>query len=144
MMGSGTAWHVLSSQGQTTAGSSTYFSPNCEIRYFFALRRAAIEKWRYIGQVMSELAPDDLNLGPNPEVIAKRLGQAAVLVHIPTNRIFELNETGTRVWELLGQGLDPHHIVRQLVEEFAVEHDRAAEEVRRLLVQLRTEGLLVS
>jgi len=93
---------------------------------------------------MSEFAPEELNLGPNPEVIAKRLDQAAVLVHIPTNRIFELNETGTRIWELLGEGLDPNGIVRQLREEFDVEHGWAADEVRSFLEQLRTVGLLIS
>ena len=93
---------------------------------------------------MSKFTPDDLQLGPNPEVIAKRLDQAAVLVHIPTNRIFELNKTGTRVWELLGQGLDPDHIVRQLVQRFEVEPGRAADAVASFLAQLRTEGLLAS
>jgi hypothetical protein len=97
-----------------------------------------------MGEKIVSNSVEDLNLGPNPEVIAKRLGQAAVLVHIPTNRIFELNETGTRVWELLGQGLDPDRIVRQLVEEFDVDGGRAADEVSTLLVQLRAEGLLVS
>ena len=48
----------------------------------------------------------NLVLRPNPEVIAKRLDQTTVLVDISTSRIFELNETGTRIWELLGQGLN--------------------------------------
>jgi Coenzyme PQQ synthesis protein D (PqqD) len=26
--------------------------------------------------------------------------------HLPTNRIFELNDTGMRVWELIAQGHD--------------------------------------
>jgi Coenzyme PQQ synthesis protein D (PqqD) len=44
-------------------------------------------------------------LPSNPEVIAKRLKQASVLVDIPKSGIFELNETGTRIWELTGEGL---------------------------------------
>jgi hypothetical protein len=81
-------------------------------------------------------------LRPNPDVIAKQLDNATILVHIPTNRIFELNETGSRVWELLGQGRDAHSIVRHLVDEFDVEDERAADEVKNLLVRLCTEGLL--
>jgi len=91
---------------------------------------------------MGEITPDGLDLGPNPEVIAKRLGDAAVLVHIPSNRIFELNETGTRVWELLGLNLGRDQIVQQLVQEFEVEQERAANEVESLLAQLRSEGLV--
>jgi hypothetical protein len=78
----------------------------------------------------------------NPEVIAKRLDKATVLVDVPTSRIFELNETGTRIWELLGEGLDPDSIMHQLVNEFEVEHAQAEDEVNKLLVRLRTEGLL--
>ena len=88
--------------------------------------------------------PDpDIALRPSPDVISKRLDEATVLVHIPTNRIFELNETGTRVWELLGRGLDTNTIVDFLVEEFDVDTARASNEVNDLLIQLRTKDLLV-
>jgi len=92
----------------------------------------------------AEFTPDpDIALRPSPEVISKRLDEATVLVHIPTNRIFELNETGTRVWELLGQGLDTNTIVGFLVEEFDVDKALASNEVNDLLIQLRTKDLLV-
>ena len=92
----------------------------------------------------AEFTPDpDIALRPSPEVISKRLDEATVLVHIPTNLIFELNETGTRVWELLGQGLDTNTIVGFLVEEFDVDKARASNEVNDLLIQLRTKDLLV-
>jgi coenzyme PQQ synthesis protein D (PqqD) len=81
---------------------------------------------------------------PNPEVIAKRLDQATVLVDISTSRIFELNETGTRVWELLGQGLNVEQIVQHLVSEFEVQNSQAAEELKTLLSQLRDQGLVAA
>jgi hypothetical protein len=65
------------------------------------------------------------------------------VVDVPTSRIFELNETGTRVWELLGEGLDQESIVRQLVAEFDVERIQVVDEVENLLERLQTEGLLV-
>jgi hypothetical protein len=61
-----------------------------------------------------------------------------VLVHFPTSRIFELNETGTRVWEMLGQGLDADRIVERLVDEFDVEDARVADEVKDLLSDCKT------
>ena len=92
---------------------------------------------------MNEFALN-LVLRPNPEVIAKRLDQTTVLVDISTSRIFELNETGTRVWELLGQGLDVEHMVQHLVSEFEVEDSQAAEELKTLLSQLRDQGLVAA
>ena len=86
----------------------------------------------------------NLVLRPNPEVIAKRLDQTTVLVDISTSRIFELNETGTRIWELLGQGLNVEQIVQHLVSEFEVEDSQAAEELKTLLSQLQDQGLVAA
>jgi hypothetical protein len=92
---------------------------------------------------LSEFALN-LVLHPNPDVIAKRLDQTTVLVDISTSRIFELNETGTRIWELLGQGLNVEQIVQHLVSEFEVEDSQAAEELKTLLFQLRDQGLVAA
>jgi hypothetical protein len=81
---------------------------------------------------------------PNSDVIAKRLDQTSVLVHIPTNRIFELNETGSRVWEMIGESLGTDQIVQRLADEFDVEEAQAANEVNELLTRLGNEGLLSS
>ena len=92
---------------------------------------------------MSHFAAD-LMWRPNPEVIAKRLDQDTVLVDISTSRIFELNETGTRIWELLGQGLNVEQILQHLVSEFEVEDSQAAEELKTLLSQLQDQGLVAA
>jgi hypothetical protein len=76
------------------------------------------------------------------DVIAKRLDNATVIVDIPTSRIFELNETGSRIWDLLGDGRDTESIVRCLMDEFDVEHSRATDEVSQLLALLRSQGLI--
>jgi hypothetical protein len=91
----------------------------------------------------SDAPPPNQRLRLNPDVISKRLDQATVLVDISTSRIFELNEIATRVWELVGQGLGADGIVRHLLDEYDVEHARAADEVSSLLERLRVESLLV-
>jgi hypothetical protein len=94
---------------------------------------------------VSKPAPDGMAaVRQNSDVIAKRLDQTSVLVHIPTNRIFELNETGSRVWEMIGESLNADQIVRRLTDEFEVEEAQAAKEVTELLTRLRDEGLLLS
>jgi len=93
---------------------------------------------------MTDFAAVGVTLRPNPEVICRHLDQGAVLVDVPANRIFELNGTGATVWELLGQGFDVERIVSQLVQEFEVEPACARDEVNRLVVRLRAEGLIIS
>jgi hypothetical protein len=79
---------------------------------------------------------------PSHNVIAKRLEEGIVLVDMSTNSIFELNETGSRVWELLIQCEDVDGVVGQLVEEFEVDQARATQEVKCLLARLQSEGLI--
>ena len=70
------------------------------------------------------------------------MGDSIVLVHLPTNRIFELNETGARIWELIRDGVDETHLTDRLTEEFEIDEARAGAEVADLIDRLRREGLL--
>ncbi len=79
---------------------------------------------------------------PVADVISRRLDSGAVLVHVATSRIFELNETGRVIWEQLGRGLSPSEIAAQLVREFDVDETEAGNQVSNLLEQLCAEGLL--
>jgi Coenzyme PQQ synthesis protein D (PqqD) len=82
------------------------------------------------------------HLRPNAEVISRRLDSGAVLVHIPSSRIFELNETGSMIWELLRESLDPAQITQRLIAEFEISESEAGDQVQKLLGQLRAEGLV--
>jgi hypothetical protein len=70
------------------------------------------------------------------------MGRTGVLVDLRTSRIFELNNTAARVWELLGASLTPSQIVRNLAREFSVDELALGRELSRLLGQLDREGLL--
>jgi len=54
------------------------------------------------------------------QVVSSRLGDAGVLVHLQTNRIFEVNATGLRIWELAGEGRTLGEIEDTLRGEFDV------------------------
>jgi hypothetical protein len=81
-------------------------------------------------------------LTPKADVVSRRLKDSAVLIDLSTNGIFELNETGCRVWELLHEGLSTEAMVDRLHQEFGVEPPRAAAEVEALLTSLRLAGLV--
>jgi len=83
-----------------------------------------------------------VRLAPSPNVVSSRLGDGAVLVHLETNQIFELNTTGVRAWELISEGLDLDAVIDQLGREFDVEAGRVRAEVTDLVAALVQEGLL--
>ena len=79
---------------------------------------------------------------PSQNVVSELAGDHMVLIHMDTNKIFELNRTGARVWELLQDGEDSEGIVRRMLEEFDVQDDHLRDEVRAVLERLEGEKLV--
>ena len=69
---------------------------------------------------------------------------SAVLVHLDTNLIYELNPTGARIWSLLEQGLDRNALCERLREEFSAPDGEIETTVDELLSELVREGLIGS
>lgn len=76
------------------------------------------------------------------DVISRPFGDAAVLVDLATNQIFELNRTGYRIWELLEHTPDRRAIADVLEREFNVQRTQLESEVDELLQELRRENLI--
>ena len=81
---------------------------------------------------------------PNPDVVVRRLGETGVLVHLSSNRIFELNATGIRIWELVVEGLSRSAILARLQDEFAVDAAEAARDLDAFVRDLRQEQFLLA
>ena len=79
---------------------------------------------------------------PSPDVVSQELRGEAVLVHLRTNRIYALNATAARIWELLERGGSIGSVRRQLESEFEVEADRVERDVDDVLRWLRAERLV--
>jgi hypothetical protein len=79
---------------------------------------------------------------PNDDVVARHLDSETVLVHLGTNRIYTLNSTAARLWELLEEGHDRLEIERRMGAEFDVDGAELAEEIERALASLTAEGLV--
>ncbi len=72
------------------------------------------------------------------------MGRSSVLVHLPTNRIYELNDTGAHIWELIESGASRSTVIADLVDQYAVETAEASRAVDALIEELRREHLLES
>jgi hypothetical protein len=79
---------------------------------------------------------------PHPDVVWRRVGEDSVLVNLKTNRIYSLNDTGARLWELLAAGHDRKAAEAALIDEFDVEEDELRKEVATVLDELAREGLI--
>ncbi len=79
---------------------------------------------------------------PNPQVVFQRVGESVILFHLRTDRFYELNSTGARLWELLSSGWAPARIHEQMLQEFRVEAAQLADEIGRLLASMAEEDLV--
>jgi hypothetical protein len=86
--------------------------------------------------------PGSIRLRASSEVVAQRLDDSIVLVHLGTNRIHELNRTGARFWELLEEEGDRARIEERLLEEFEVPESQLSEEVDGLVERFVAEDLV--
>jgi len=79
----------------------------------------------------------------NPETLAARVGDEIVLVHLGTDRIYVLNRTAARVWELLCDDGRLAEIERRMLREFAIGSEELSGQVDELLASLAENGLVV-
>ena len=84
------------------------------------------------------------NVRPNPDVIAQRMGDEVALLHLRTNRFYELNRTGARLWDLLSAGYDLAQIQEQMLREFDVDTAQLANEIDEIVTSMKDEDLVTS
>lgn len=86
----------------------------------------------------------DLNLRvtPSPTTIFQEVEGEAVLLNLDRAEYFGLDETGTRVWELLQEHGSTGAIVEQMLREFDVAPQRLEADLEHLLQDLLDNGLI--
>jgi hypothetical protein len=68
-------------------------------------------------------------------------GEAAIL-HLPSGCYYGLDEVGATVWRLLAEPVRVGDIQRAVEEEYEVEHEICARDVRHLLGELVNAGIV--
>jgi len=80
---------------------------------------------------------------PSSDVVATELDDdEAVLLSLETQRYYSMNETGTRVWQLLSAGEDLETIATAITDEWDTTFDEALAYVHEFLDELVEEGLV--
>lgn len=75
-------------------------------------------------------------------VLVRVLDQESVLLNLETERYFGLDETGTRMWQLVTASQDIEAAYQELLAEFDVEPELLRTHLTDLLGQLVENGLL--
>ena len=87
-----------------------------------------------------------MTLKPHGSVIFQPVSEGAVLLHSETEIYYGLNPVGAKIWELLGQGeMTEDGLVDAIHETYPdAEREMIRTDIRELLQDLETQGLLVS
>ena len=78
------------------------------------------------------------------DVVARRLDDVVILINLKTNRIFELNSTGARLWELMSAGSTNAEIHDTMLGEFDVTESELTTAIDTLAGWLADEGLIAN
>jgi Coenzyme PQQ synthesis protein D (PqqD)/2OG-Fe(II) oxygenase superfamily len=81
-------------------------------------------------------------LRPSKGVVSRRVGGEVVLVQLERDKMYSLNRTGARAWELLDEGQDVGTVEVTLADEFGVDRTEVRSELESLIASLEQEGLL--
>lgn len=80
---------------------------------------------------------------PHDDVVSTQLDEEeSVLLSLETQHYYSLNETGSRIWDLLSANRTISEIAEAISNEWEIGPDEAEEYVRSFLDDLHEEGLV--
>lgn len=79
---------------------------------------------------------------PSKDVLTQEVSGEMVLMDLSSEQYFGLDAVGTRVWNLLDQGIAPADLLSILLREYEVEQLQLESDIEELLGQLLEAGLV--
>lgn len=76
--------------------------------------------------------------------VFRNLGANTVILNLSNNRYYELNDVGTRIWQILECPVSINAICDTLIEEYEVNPDTCIIEVLALLKEMEENNLIES
>ncbi|HXT69781.1 MAG TPA: PqqD family protein [Vicinamibacterales bacterium] len=85
---------------------------------------------------------NESRVSPHPDAVLRRVGSGAVLVHLASGHVYELNDTAARAWELAAEGRSASEITTTLELEYNAASGTIETDVEELFSFLSGHGLL--
>lgn len=76
------------------------------------------------------------------DVLFRKFGEEAVLLHLKTERYFSLNDSALLMWELLIEGHSASEVAARVAAVYDVTPETVAEDLQALLARLRELELI--
>lgn len=76
------------------------------------------------------------------EVLTQEVGGETVILDLKTESYFGLDETGTRIWQLLQEQKDIQTITATMLNEYDVKEEQLEKDIQNLLKQLDKAGIV--
>ncbi len=86
----------------------------------------------------------DQTFKTNSDVVVTELDgeNESVLLHLGTKKYYTLNQTGVRIWQMLGEGYKIDEVTQKICAEYEVSSASAERSVSELIQKLLKEELL--
>jgi hypothetical protein len=88
-------------------------------------------------------APAGARLAFAPDVVLQVIGGDTLILKLEQEDVFSLNESGTRIAQLIAQGMDVDAIASALCREYGADRQDIARDIEDLVDALVARGLLV-
>ncbi len=76
------------------------------------------------------------------EAMARQVGEETVILDLASGNYFGLDPIGTRVWQLLGEGVSLSSACDLLLAEYEVSREQLESDLERLVGDLLARGLV--
>jgi hypothetical protein len=77
-----------------------------------------------------------------PKVLHHAVADQMVVLHLPEERFFSLDDVGTRMWSLLVEDGDPRSVLRRLLEIYDVTEEELERDLLAFINRLAESGLV--
>jgi len=84
-----------------------------------------------------------LQLLPSEQALESRVGEETVILHLERDIYYGLDQLGTRIWQLLKDGMAPVAISDIVVREYGASREAIEADMRRFLSDLYAHGIVV-
>jgi hypothetical protein len=76
------------------------------------------------------------------DALAQEIAGETVILDLASSTYFGIDETGTRIWQLLKEGMDLQEIHELMLAEFEVSPEALETDIMAFISQLQTAGLV--
>lgn len=84
----------------------------------------------------------DVTITISPDVIAQEVAGETVLLDLTSEHYFGLDETGTRIWQLIEEHGNLRAVFQQMLAEYDVSDEALESDMLELLEEIAKHGLI--